>query len=92
MSELGIVIYRTSQAAWLRHSADWIQRLDPERARIWRWLADELAESEARAHAATIPGRRVHSNRRPATAAGTAGGDLAKPAGSGAVPVPVELR
>ena len=45
-SELGIVLYRSSQASWLRQSAAMVEHRDPERARIWLWLAAELDAKE----------------------------------------------
>ena len=47
---LGVVLYRSSEAQWLRTSAIWIERHDPERARLWRWLSEELDAAERRTH------------------------------------------
>ena len=46
LPELGIVLYRSSEAAWLRQSAAMVEHRDPERARIWLWLAAELDAKE----------------------------------------------
>ena len=67
LPELGIVLYRSSEAAWLRQSAAMVEHRDPERARIWRWLAAELDAKE----------------RHDATAAYRDGGQRSRSAGSG---------